>query len=126
MPINRTLQQIREDLAFSLEEVGINTKSFLPERIMPPVAVISASDPYIEQGITACLFKVSLTVTIVASKAVNSNETDNLDSMIERAIMATGDWFIDSVSAPFVLEVNNANYLASKVSLSQDLEIEGG
>lgn len=120
-----TLATLRQDLKDALELQDLKAVEYLPERIQPPIALVSAGDPYLEQGLSACLFKVSLEVTLVASKATNANATNALDNMIESAIYATGDWFIDSINAPFILEANNAQYLACKVRLNQQIEIGG-
>lgn len=119
------LAELRQDLRDALEEQGLKAVEYLPERLSPPVALVSASDLYIEQGLTNCLFKVTLEVTLVAAKAVNERATNDLDTMIESAILATGDWFIDSINAPFLLEANNAQYLACKMQLNQNIEIGG-
>lgn len=119
------LAELRQDLKEGLEEQDLKAVEYLPERIQPPIALVTAGDPYLEQGLTACLFKVSLDITLVAAKATNANATDALDEMIESAILATGDWFIDTISAPFMLEANNAQYLSSKVRLTQEIEIGG-
>ena len=120
-----SLATLRQDLKEALEEQDLKAVEYLPERIQPPIALVSASDPYLEQGLTACLFKVSLEVTLVAAKATNANSTNALDDMIESAIYATGDWFIDTINAPFILEANNAQYLACKMRLNQQIEIGG-
>lgn len=120
-----SLATLRQDLKDELELQGLKVEAFLPERIQPPIALVSASDPYVEQGLTNCLFKVSLRVTLVAAKSVNEKATNALDEMIESAILATGDWFIDSISEPFMLEANNAKYLSCTVRLNQEIEIGG-
>ena len=120
------LKAVRAELKDELAAAGFeNVYSYLPERFSPPALLVSASDNYVVEGLTTCLMKVSLTVTAIAGVATNVNETDSLDDMIEGVIMATGEWFIDRVSAPFVLEANNANYLASKITLSQEFTIGG-
>ena len=120
-----SLATLRQDLKEGLEEQDLKAVEYLPERLSPPIALVSAGEPYIEQGLTNCLFKVTLEVTLVAAKAVNEKATNALDEMIESAILATGDWFIDSINAPFILEANNAQYLACKVRLNQEIEIGG-
>lgn len=120
-----TLATLRQDLTESLEEQGLKVEAFVPERIQPPIAVVSAGSPYLEQGLTNCLFKVTLVVTLIAAKATNEKATDALDEMIESAILGTGDWFIDSVGEPFRMDYNNAQYLSVQVTLNQEIEIGG-
>lgn len=120
------LKAVRAELKDELVAAGfVNVYSYLPERFSPPAVLVSASDNYLVEGLTTCLMKVSLVATAIAGVATNVNETDSLDDMIEGVIMASGGWYIDRVSAPFILEANNANYLASKISLSQEYEIGG-
>lgn len=120
-----TLAGLRQDLKEALEGQDLKAVEYLPERLQPPIALVTASDPYVTQGQNSCLFDVSLEVTLVAAKAVNEVATAALDDMIESAIIATGDWFIETINAPFILEANNAQYLACKVKLTQQIEIGG-
>lgn len=120
-----SLATLRHDLKDALEGQGLRVEAFLPERIQPPIVTISAGNPYVEQGLTNCLFKVTLVVTLIAAKATNEKATDALDEMIESAILGTGDWFIDSVGEPFRLDYNNAQYLSVQVTLNQEIEIGG-
>ncbi len=119
------LQQHREALRDDLEGVGIKTYAYIPERFQPPIAVVTAGIPYLTQADTTCEFELNLAVTVVADKSTNVVSTDTLDDLIEKVIIATGDWYIEEVEEPFILEVNNATYLASKVHLNTTTEIGG-
>lgn len=120
-----SLAELRADLKESLESVGIKAFEYLPERVQPPIALITPSDPYVEQGSTYTLFDIGLTVTLITAKATNPVATAALDELIENAIIATGDWLIDKVGAPFLLEANNAQFLAARLTLTQQIEIGG-
>lgn len=121
-----TLALLRQEVADALTEAGINAFDYIPERISPPVAIVSAGDPYIEQGQTYCDFTVRLAITLVAGTATNKTVTAALDSLIETAVNVTGDWLIESVGQPFTFAANNAEYLAVRVTITQTTEIEGG
>lgn len=117
------LSQVRKDLEDQLDEAGLHAFSYLPERIQPPTVLISAGSPYLSPGPTYCDFTVNLTATLVAAKATNLVETDELDQMIETFLLATDKYNIDAVEAPFSLEINNAVYLAVKINVSQEIDL---
>ena len=118
------LAETRRELEEQLEEAGLSAFSYLPERIQPPVVLISAGTPYLDKGPTYCDFIVNLTATLVAAKATNTIETDEIDRMIETVILGTESSFgIDRVEAPFSLEVNNAAYLAVKILVSKEIDL---
>jgi len=117
------LASARTELAGLLEAQGLTVVPFLPERPQPPICLITSGDPYIVQGQTFTEFKIGLDVTLVASKATNEVATEQLDLMIEKALFAT-EFEIEQVGAPFALEINNAQYLAARVSLQINKELE--
>lgn len=112
-----TLIQLREELAATIEDAtGVTAVASLPERPVPPIALISQGSPYIqyEDSATYNELVVQLRVDLVVATATNVVSTDNLDEMIEAAVagLLASDWLVNSVSAPYSLNANGANYLA--------------
>lgn len=114
------------DAAEALEAAGINAVEYVPERVSPPIAIIKAGAPYVEQGQTFTEFQVRLDVRIVAGTATNEVATSALDQLISDAIIALGDWTIELVSEPEMLLVNNAQYLSARLSITTNIQITGG
>ncbi len=116
---------LRTEIAGALEDEGLVTATYLPERVTPPIAIISPSDPYVENGQVYGEYLASFEVLLVAGKASNIVETDALDTMIEKAISALPQFF-DSCSSPILLEVNNAQFLSAQVKVSIPFDMSGG
>ncbi len=117
------LADVRRDLTDQLTAAGLDAFAYLPERIQPPCVLIAPGEPYLAVGPTYCDFTVNLVATLVAGKATNAIETDDLDRLIETAILATDDFTVAAVAAPISLEVNNATYLAVRMNLSTEANI---
>ena len=118
------LTQAKLDLADFLEESGIKTESYIPPRITPPLAIISPSPLYVAQGDTFASFEVGLEITLISQTATNAKATELLDTAIVTAIGAIpASWKINSVEQPFALQTGNAEYLASKISVSTQINI---
>ena len=120
-----SLTNARIDAKETLERANINVSEFIPERITPPLAIISAGDPYVTQE-TFTDFTVRLKVTLVAATGTNEVTTSHLDELIETALFNLGDWGIGDVAEPVMVQANNAQYLSTTMVISKTFEIEGG
>jgi hypothetical protein len=118
------LTQARYDLAESLNDADIITEYYIPPRITPPLAIISPSSVYVRQGDTFSSFEVGLEITLVAQTASNPKATESLDDALVLAIGAIPvSWTIQSVEQPFALNTGNAEYLATKISITGQITI---
>lgn len=112
-----TLIELRESLAEVIADAtGITAVANMPERPVPPIALISGASPYVSYDPAATWGElvVQLRVDLVMSVGTNKVETDELDEVIESAITGaiTAGWLVNEVSAPYQLTANNAAYLA--------------
>jgi hypothetical protein len=112
-----TLIELRESLAETIADAtGIVAVANLPERPVPPMALISGASPYItyDGGAAWGELVVQLRVDLVMSVGANKVEADRLDEIIEDALTGaiSAGWLVNEVSAPYQLSANNANYLA--------------
>jgi hypothetical protein len=120
-----TLVELREELAALVEDAtGISAVAYLPERPVPPIALISQGSPYIQYEDTNTFnteLMVRLRVDLVVATATNTVSTDRLDEVIELAVsgLLASDWFVDTVSAPYSLNANNANYLTVTLTVTK-------
>jgi len=118
------ITQTRIDLADELISDGINAEYYIPPRITPPLAVVSPDSRYVSQGDTFATFEIGIVLTLIAATASNAKATEDLDDLIVSAIGAIpAMWRIDSVDQPFTLNVNNAEYLATRMALTTQITI---
>jgi hypothetical protein len=118
------LTQAKYDLAESLDDAGIKAEYYIPPRITPPLAIISPDAVYVRQGDTFSSFEVGLEITLVAQTASNPKATESLDDALVLAIGAIpATWTIQSVEQPFALNTGNAEYLATKISVTGQITI---
>lgn len=118
------ITQTKIDLATELVTDGINAEYYIPPRIVPPLAIISPDTRYVTQGDTFATFEIAVELTLIAQTASNAKATEELDDLIVSAIGAIpAMWRIDSVSQPFSLGVNNADYLATRMTLTTQITI---
>jgi hypothetical protein len=123
MTVN-VITQTKTNLATELIADGINTETYIPPRITPPLAIISPDNTYVAQGDTFATFRISLLITLVAQNASNEKATEALDELIVSAIGAIpAQWAIDNVEQPFALSANNAEYIATRMAVSTQITI---
>jgi len=118
------ITQTRIDLADELISDGINAEYYIPPRITPPLVVVSPSNRYIAQGDTFATFEIGIVLTLIAQTASNAKATEDLDDLIVNTIGAIpAMWRIDSVDQPFSLNVNNAEFLSTRMALTTQITI---
>lgn len=101
---------------------GLKVMDYVPERFIPPVAVIAASGTYLTRASIASEFIMGLDVMLVAQTATNKLATETLDQLIQDTILALPQYAgLLDVGQPFTLQTNNAEYLAATVRV--DLRI---
>lgn len=116
MGCGNVIKELRKDLAEAIGAIH-----FLPERVQPPVAVISAGNPYIEIE-TYCDKTVNLVVTLIVGRSDNEVALDALDDYIYSTMEALPHWAtVEYVEQPFLLEWNGAVYLASRIEVQTNL-----
>jgi hypothetical protein len=118
------LTDLRADLATAIESVAqVSAFGFLPERIVPPVAVISPASPYLSIDIDGGVYGehlVNFRVDIVSSTQANSMRTEAIDELIEMVyagLIAEG-WLVGQVTQPYGMQANNATYLAVTIEVA--------
>lgn len=118
-----SLEALRADLQAAVEaSAQVTCYEYLPERIVPPVAVIAASSPYIttDESNVYGEHTVQFRVDLVTATQANSMRTDALDALIEATyagLIAEG-WLVGDVTQPYGLQANNATYLAATIEVA--------
>lgn len=122
-----SLTDVRLQVVEDLESAGLVVEDHVPERVTPPLVLISTGEPYLEEAdsFNNTEFVCHLELFLVAETATNSAATKALDQMIETVILNLGDWTIDSVGAPSMYNANDSVYLGSRVSISNTITLEG-
>lgn len=98
--------------------VGDYTRfAFVPDRLVPPAAIVTPSDPYLERRDTDPFgtLTASFEVWLVQANATNETVTAALDAEIEtqaQALKAVG-FAVERVSEPFMYAVQNGQFLTS-------------
>jgi hypothetical protein len=114
----------KAEFALDLTNKGLEVLDYVPERIVPPIVIITAGSPYLVTETVGNEYRLGLNLTLVASTATNEEATEALDELIAdtvSAISTLGYVVLKTVNPPYRLAANNAEYLASDLNL--DLSI---
>jgi len=114
----------KAELALDLQNAGLEILDYIPERITPPIVIMSPSSPYLVSETVGREYRLGLTLTMVAMTATNEEATEALDDLIAQTVTALvplGYVILNGVNPPYRLAANNAEYLASDLNL--DLSI---
>jgi hypothetical protein len=116
----------KAELKLDLQNASLNVLDYVPERIVPPVIVMTADSNYITPETVGNTYSLGLKLTLVAENAVNSQATEKLDELICNTLNALADLHylaVSGVNAPYRLAVNNAEYFATDVNLNLTITI---
>jgi hypothetical protein len=114
----------KAEFALDLTNAGLDVLDYVPERIVPPIVIITSGSPYLVGESLKNDYRLALNLTLVAATATNEEATEALDELIAEtvtAISTLGYVVLKSVNTPYRLAANNAEYLASDLNL--DLSI---
>lgn len=121
MPVNE-ITASRLEYALALTTAGIKVSAFIPERVVPPVVIMSPGSPYLEPNNVGAGWDMKFDLIVVAATAVNVKATELLEKAVEALIKANPDYAaIRSIGQPYALQTNNAEFLAANVAV--DLRI---
>ena len=114
----------KAEFALDLQTAGLDVLDYVPERIVPPIVIITSGSPYLVGESLSNDYRLALNLTLVAATATNEEATEALDELIAETVLAIstlGYVILKSVNTPYRLAANNAEYLASDLNL--DLSI---
>lgn len=114
----------KAELQLDLQNAGLEVLDYVPERVVPPIVIISGGSPYLVAETVGSEYRLGLTLTLVAMTATNEEATEALDALIAQTVSAIGHLgyaVLKSVNPAYRLGVNSAEYLASDLNL--DLSI---
>ena len=95
----------------------------LPSRFTPPAVLLEPDDPYITTAGRPFRYgDLHQQVTVIVRPGDNVAQLRALESVVENALdaihAAGNDWTVQSVSAPFDLQVGQAVYLAARLAVT--------
>ena len=116
----------KAELALDLQNAGLDVLDYVPERIVPPIVIMSPGSPYLVAETVGREYRLGLTLTMVAMTATNEEATEALDALIAQTVSALtplGYVVLNQVNSPYRLAANNAEYLASDLNLDLSLTL---
>ena len=114
----------KAELKLDLEQAGIRVLDYVPERITPPIVIMSSASPYLTPSSLGTQYDLNLELVVIASTATNKQATENLDQAIHNVISAMPRYArVIRVNEPYNLQTNNAEYLSANISLELEITI---
>lgn len=122
------ISEARDSIESALIMSGIDkVYKFLPERPIPPCAIIEPDDDFInvydDQYVAD--YSSNWRVNIMVQTGTNKLETTNLDNLIDTCLPTLWNETTAStisVDKPFLQEVNGAVYLSTNINISIDMQ----
>ena len=114
----------KAEFALDLQNAGLDVLDYVPERVVPPIIILSPDSTYLQPDSTGTSYMLGLKLTLVASTATNEQASEELDDLIARTLVALQDMHyvhLSGVQQPYRLAANTAEYLATDLTL--DLSI---
>ncbi len=122
------LTAVRDELASAIIIGGISkVYKYVPERPQPKCAIIEPDTDFMNvyENQYDADYIANWRVQVIVPFATNQKETENLDDTLETLIPAMWEHTSAtklSVDKPFILSVNNADYLATNINISIDMQ----
>lgn len=117
----------RAAIVAALGPLEIPVHDHLPGRAVPPCAMVLHGSPFIDRSDTDSYghATVHFEVWLVIGPGTNETKLDDLDELLERAITAlhAEGFGIDRVEQPFRAVLNQADYLATAISLTSTISL---
>jgi hypothetical protein len=110
----------KAEFALDLQNAGLDVLDYVPERIVPPIVIVTSGSPYLVAETVGREYRLGLNLTLVAATATNEEATEALDELIANTVSAiTGFGYVilNGVNTPYRLAANNAEYLACDLNL---------
>ena len=119
-----TIGEMRQDVADVVKvATSIPSFAFFPGRLIVPSAVVMPGSPYVESGNTFGSLLVRFQVELIMGTANNEVVTSGLDTQLQEAIVGfiNANYSVENVSAPYALEANGQQYLASTITVTSTI-----
>ena len=117
------LKDERTDVAQMLAAAGLTAYAAVPDRVVPPLAMVVPGSPYLEDGQTIGAKRLHLDIWLIPGNGENEAITDALDEQIMQAVtvLEAHDITVENVSQPIQWSPNSGGqFLTSVVSCSYE------
>jgi hypothetical protein len=124
------LAAVRSEIESAIILGGISkVYKFVPERPNPLCAILEPDAEFITvyENQYDADYATNWKILVIVPFATNETETENLDDTLDTLIPALWEYTTANkmtVDKPFILDVNNAKFLATNINIS--IDIEGG
>ena len=121
---------VRSEIESAIILGGISkVYKYVPERPNPLCAIIEPDTEFITvyENQYDADYATNWKVLIIVPFATNETETENLDDTLDTLVPALWEYTTANkmtIDKPFILNVNNAKFLATNINIS--IDIEGG
>jgi hypothetical protein len=121
---------VRSELESAIILGGISkVYKYVPERPNPLCAIIEPDTEFITvyENQYDADYATNWKIMIIVPFATNETETENLDDTLDTLVPALWEYTTANkmtIDKPFILNVNNAKFLATNINIS--IDIEGG
>ncbi len=121
---------VRSEIESAIILGGISkVYKYVPERPNPLCAIIEPDTEFITvyENQYDADYATNWKILIIVPFATNETETENLDDTLDTLIPALWEYTTANkmtIDKPFILNVNNAKFLATNINIS--IDIEGG
>lgn len=118
------LSESREELAAQLENLLSATFAIydhLPDSVTAPCVLIGWSSPWLVRS-TFCGWDSKMELLLIAQRLEPGGQLGVLEAMVSTLVVGVGQPFtVESVSAPFPIEIAGNSYLAASIDISNNL-----
>jgi hypothetical protein len=121
---------VRSEIESAIILGGISkVYKYVPERPNPLCAIIEPDTEFITvyENQYDADYATNWKIMIIVPFATNETETENLDDTLDTLVPALWEYTTANkmtIDKPFILNVNNAKFLATNINIS--IDIEGG
>lgn len=121
-----TLAGKREELRAALAAAELAAFSTVPEVVTPPLAFVTPNEPYVTlEGASFGGVIVHHQISLVASPGVNEVTADELDQMVQTALVAVADLIGTlEVGRPGSISLNNQTHIAVAIDVTTEIRLE--
>lgn len=111
-----------------LQAAGLAVKDHVPEKVVPPLVLMSADDPMLEESETMdpTEFEFHLNLLVLIGTRPNSDTISALEAMVEKVLFNLGEWTVKKVGPVVMMTANDSVFPSVEISISKTITIEGG
>ncbi len=118
-----TLTRNRRLIADALTGAGLAAHPYTPDRIVPPVALVTPADPYLttdREGVPFGQHAASWWVLLIGDKGTNTASAEAMDDQIAAAVAAleTATYDVDTAAGVTTLNIAGAEYLGCLLTVT--------